>query len=131
MIGTLDQQTRLARVLIIVTDPLGQTSSAPPLILDTLIEAQIEGKPIDNVVRLSRDYVHEGDTVWVLKDGKLEIRETEIIFRDAEYAYIGTGLEDGEEIVITTLATVANGVGLRKVSAESAPSEQSHDGGTE
>jgi hypothetical protein len=121
MIGTLDNQTRLARVLITVPDPLGRKSDAPPLILDTLIEAQIEGRPIEDVVRLSRDYVRDRDTVWVMKDGKLEIRETDIVFRDAQYAYIRGGLTDGEEVVITTLATVADGVGLRKMRDPTAP----------
>lgn len=115
MIGTVDQQTRLARVLITVTDPLGQASDVPPLILDSLIEIQIEGRPIEDVVRLSRDFVHERDTVWVMKDGKLQIRETDVVFRDAEHAFIREGLESGEEVVTTTLATVAEGVGLRRV----------------
>jgi len=123
LIGTLDEQTRLARVLITVPDPLGQKTEAPPLILDTLIEVRIEGKPIEDVVRLSREYVHEGDTVWVMTDDALEIRETDIAFRDAEYAYIRQGLASGEEVVTTTLATVANGVGLRKVGDGSAASE--------
>jgi hypothetical protein len=131
MIGTLDELTRLARVLITVADPLGQKSDAPPLILDTLIEVQIEGKPIENVVRLSREYVHERDTVWVMKNDKLEIRETEIDFRDAEYAYIRSGIESGEEIVITTLATVAEGVGLRNAIDASAPSDESDEGSSE
>ncbi len=115
LIGTLDQQTRLARVLITVDDPLGQNSGVPPLILDTLIETEIEGKPIEDVVRLRREYVRNQDTVWVMKDDKLEIRKTEVVFRDAEYAYIREGLESGEEVVTTTLATVAEGVGLRKI----------------
>ena len=115
MIGTLDQQTRLARVLVTVTDPLGLHSDAPPLILDTYIEARIEGKPIENVVRLNRQYVHDRSTVWVMKDNKLEIREVEIVFQDAAHAYIRQGLESGEEVVATTLATVAEGVGLRKI----------------
>jgi RND family efflux transporter MFP subunit len=126
MIGTLDEQTRLARVLITVPDPLGRTSDAPPLILDTLIEARIEGRTIDDVVRLSRQYVRDRDTVWVMKDGKLEIRETDIVFRDAQYAYIREGLTSGEEVVTTTLATVAAGVGLRKADGTSAPNENSH-----
>lgn len=120
MIGSVDQQTRLARVLITVVDPLGKSSGLPPLILDSLIEAQIEGRPIENVVRLRREYVREGDTVWVKQDNQLQIRDTRVIFRDAEYAYIGEGLEDGDEVVITTLATVAEGVGLRRVD-EAAP----------
>jgi hypothetical protein len=115
----------LARVLITVPDPLARKSESPPLILDTLIEAQIEGRPIENVVRLSRQYVRDRDTVWVMKDNQLEIRETDIIFRDAQYAYIRGGLASGEEVVITTLATVADGVGLRKLGDPSAPNGNS------
>ncbi|QDV84739.1 Multidrug resistance protein MdtA precursor [Stieleria magnilauensis] len=123
MIGTLDQQTRLARVLVTVPDPLGQSSDAPPLILDTLIETEIEGKPIEDVVRLERKLVRDSDTVWVMKDGMLEIRQTDIVFRDADYAYIRSGLDDGDEVVVTTLATVADGVGLRKINDASDPEE--------
>lgn len=116
LIGTLDQQTRLARVLITVDDPLGQKSEDPPLILQTMIETEIEGRPIDDVVRLPREYVRDRDTVWVMNDDQLEIRKTEIEFRDAKYAYIRSGLENGDEVVTSTLATVAEGVGLRKTS---------------
>jgi RND family efflux transporter MFP subunit len=115
MIGALDEETRLARVLVTVDDPLGLKSDVPPLILDTLLEVRIEATPIQDVVRLNREYVHDGDTVWVMNDDKLEIRETEIAFRDPEYAYILSGLESGDEIVTTTLATVADGVMLRKI----------------
>ena len=76
-------------------------------------------------MRLNREYVHERNTVWVMNDGKLEIRETDVAFQDAEYAYIRTGLETGEEVVTTTLATVADGVGLRKVDQDSTAGENS------
>ena len=125
MIGTLDDESRLARVLVTVKDPLSQHTDAPRLILGTLIEAQIEGKAIDGVIRLRREYVRNRDTVWVMKDEKLEIRETSIEFRDAEYAYIRQGLEDGEQVVTTTLATVADGIGLRKIETAADPSESS------
>lgn len=115
MIGSLDQQTRLARVLVTVTDPLGLTSEVPPLILDTIIEVRIEGIPIPDVVRLKRNLVHDGDTVWVMENDQLKIKQTTIAFRDSEYAYVSHGLEDGDEVVTTTLATVADGVQLRKV----------------
>ena len=118
MIGALDQQTRLARVVVTVTDPLGINSDVPPLILGSLIEVRIDGVQIEDVVRLERQYVHDGDTVWVMKDNELDIRETEIAFRDAEFAYVKNGLDSGDEVVTTTLATVANGVQLRKVDEE-------------
>lgn len=124
MIGTLDEQTRLARVLITVPDPLGRDSDVPPLILETLVEAQIEGRVIEDVVRLRREFVRDGGKVWVMTDGKLEIRETEIVFRDAEFAYVRKGLESGDEVVTTTLSTVAEGIGLRKLDESSTPAEQ-------
>lgn len=117
LIGTLDQRSRLARVLITVTDPLARQVDGPPLLLDALVETHIEGRPIEDVVRLSREYVREGDTVWVMRDGQLEIRPTEIVFRDAQHAYVREGLEEGDEVVTTTLATVAEGIGLRKADA--------------
>ena len=113
LIGALDQQTRLARVLIVVDDPLGRENDAPPLILDSLLDTEIEGKPMENVVRLEREFVRDDEKVWVRKDGKLEIRDVEIDFRDGKYVYISSGLDDGDEVVISTLATPAEGIGLK------------------
>lgn len=114
LIGTVDQQTRLARVLIRVKDPLSRNSDLPPLIINTMIDTEIEGRPIANVIRLNREFLRDQDTVWVMKDEKLEIRRPQIEFRDAQYAYIVEGLEAGEEVVTTTLATVVEGIGLKK-----------------
>lgn len=123
LIGALDQQTRLARILITVDDPLGQRTGAPALILGALLKTTIEGRPIEDVVRLPREHVHQGDTVWVMKDEKLDVREAEVIFRDARFAYVRSGLETGEEVVTTTLATVADGIGLRKIDQAANPGD--------
>lgn len=123
MIGTLDPDTRLAQVLITVDDPLARQLEGPSLILDTLIETEIEGRPIENVIRLSRDYLRSRDTVWVMQDEKLEVRTPQIVFRDADYAYISEGLESGDEVVITNLSSAAPGIGLKKVDASAATQE--------
>lgn len=115
LIGTLDDETRLARVLITVPDPLGRNTDAPPLIIGSLIEIQIEGRPMDDVIRLERDYIRGQDTVWVMNEGLLEIRDVEVVFRDAEYAYVKSGLETGDEVITTNLATPAQGIPLRKI----------------
>lgn len=116
-IGALDEQTRLARVLITVEDPLGRQSGRPPLVLDSIVQTVIEGQLLEDVVRLDRDYLRPGDTVWVIKDDKLSIREARVMFRDAEYAYITEGLEDGDEVVLTNLSRVREGAELRRQGA--------------
>lgn len=115
-IGALEEQTRLARVLVKVEDPLANTEEAkgkPKLMIGTFVEVNLQADPVTNVVRLNRDYVRSNNTVWVMKDGKLEIREVEIVLTDDVYAYIRKGLEDGEKVIITDLSTVSNGIGLR------------------
>ena len=115
-IGALEGQTRLARVLVKVPDPLNSKKDAdkPDLIIGSFVEVNIEGKPVSNVVRLNRDFIRPNNTAWVMKDGKLEIRQLQIELTDSEYAYVTEGLEDGDKIVISNLSTVAEGVALRE-----------------
>ncbi|SDM20794.1 efflux RND transporter periplasmic adaptor subunit [Kriegella aquimaris] len=118
-IGALDNQTRLARVLVKVTDPLANEADQegmPTLMIGTFVEVYIQANPVAEVVRLSRDYIRSNETVWVMKDGKLEIREVDIVLNDDEYAYIRKGLVAGEKVVITDLSTVSSGIGLRTAS---------------
>lgn len=116
LVGELDSNTRMARVLVRVHDPLVRETDRrgdPPLILGSFVEVVMEGEPIESVVRLGRDLVRQNDTVWVKTDGTLDIREVDIVFRDQQYAYIRQGLEPGEEVVVTNLATVLQGAALR------------------
>ncbi|MBW8243589.1 efflux RND transporter periplasmic adaptor subunit [Muricauda oceani] len=115
-IGALDNQTRLARVLVRVEDPLAtsdELQGAPKLMIGTFVEVNIQADSIPNVVRLDRDLVRSNQTAWVMKDNLLEIRELDIILTDNQYAYIRSGLQDGDKVVTTNLSTVSNGVELR------------------
>lgn len=122
LIGELDRTTRLARVVISVKDPLARTPDPeqpdrPPLILGSLVEARIQAEPLERVVRIDRGHLRRGDTVWVMKDGKLDIRSVDVEFQDPAHAFIRLGLESGEKIVTSNLATVARDAPLRTAGA--------------
>lgn len=115
-VGALDDQTRLARVLVRVNDPLARedtTNIQRELIIGGFVEAEVQAREIENVVRLNRDYLRTNQTVWVNEDGELSIREVGIILTDAKYAYISQGLEQGENIITTNLSVVSEGARLR------------------
>lgn len=113
-VGALDDQTRQARVLVEVPDPLAKdTASGPELIIGTFVEARVQANEIKDVVRLNRDHLRNNNTVWVMQDDKLNIREVEVLLTDHEYAYITSGLSGGEKVVTTNLSTVAEGIPLR------------------
>lgn len=116
LVGALDAQTRLARVLISVPDPLVRKASMdtlPPLMIGAFVESHIQAREIRDVIRLSRDHLRQGGTVWVMEEDKLSIRNVEIVFQDADYAYISEGLSDNERVVTTDLSTVVEGSDLR------------------
>ncbi len=117
LVGSLDQQTRMARVLIQVEDPLALTeanSGAPALMLGAFVESTLRGRVLDDVVRIERAHLRQDDTVWVMQHRHLDIRSVTVILRDARYAYITDGLKAGDQIVTSGLATVADGAPLRR-----------------
>jgi RND family efflux transporter MFP subunit len=117
LIGELESDTRMATLLVGVADPLATASDAPALIIDSIVEVQVEGKALNNVVRLDRDYVRAGPAVWLYEEGKLAIRPVTIVTEDADFAYLSSGLENGDEVVTTSLATAAAGVHLKRIEA--------------
>ncbi len=122
-VGALDDQTRLAQILVRVPDPMAQADSLmdkPELMIGAFVEAQMIGEEIKEVVRIDRDLVRSNQTVWVMEDGKLAIREVEIILSDAEYAYISKGLKEDDLVVVTNLSTVAEGLELRRAADSTA-----------
>jgi len=128
LIGTLEDQTRMARVLVRVPDPQAYKTDdpdVPRLMLGSFVEVHIPADELEDVVRLNRDYVRDDDTVWVMDDGELNIRDVGVVFRDARYAYIKSGLSGGDQIVTTNLSTVSDGAPLRLEGAGDTASDTS------
>ena len=114
-VGALDDQTRLARILVRVPDPLAKNSEKdkPELMIGSFVEAHMQAEEIEDVVRLNRDLLRSNNTVWVMQNGELKIRDVEILLTDSKYVYIQNGLEDGDKVVVTNLSTVSDGIKLR------------------
>lgn len=126
LVGALEDDTRLARVVVRIPDPLAREEGAegePSLMLGEYLETRLEGEEIDDVVRLDRDYVRDDDTVWVMKEGTLRVRDVDIALRDAEHAFITEGLRDGERVVTSDLSTVREGAELRVKGADDSPDD--------
>lgn len=124
LVGALDAQTRLARVLISVPDPLARSTrydTVPPLMIGTFVEAHMEAREIQDAIRLNRDYLREDQTVWVMENNQLSIRKVNVLFEDADYAYIKGGLSETDRVVTTNLSTVVEGAGLRTEGSGESP----------
>ncbi len=116
LLGSLEGQTRMARVLVSVPDPHAyhdDSADKPRLMIGSFVEASIKGNQLSDVIRLNRDYLRGNETVWVMENGKLDIRNVDIVLQDATYAYISDGLTQQDQIVTTNLSSPTQGAPLR------------------
>ncbi len=107
-------------MLLTVADPLShepESAGLPPLMIGSFVEARIAGIPIQDVIRIDRDYVRKDDTIWIDENGTLRIRDLDIVFRDDEFAYVREGLSTADQVITTNLATVFDGAALRLAEA--------------
>jgi hypothetical protein len=107
----------MAQLLVSVNDPLGladDTSPAPPILIGSYVHVEIEGKSVESVIPIARDYVRDGNRVWIMNDRhQMEIRLVEIVFRDKDVVYVSEGIRPGERIVTTDISSPIEGMPLR------------------
>jgi len=113
----LEEQGRMARVLISVRDPLalkGENSGKPPMLVGTYARVEIEGIALDSVAVIARNVIRDGDRVWIMNDeDKLEIRGVQIAYRGVDDVYVTDGVREGERLVTTDLSAPVEGMPLR------------------
>lgn len=108
--GDLEPQGRLARLIISLPRPLD--AKPVPLLLGEYVRVDIEGRLLENVVRLPRVALREGDTVWVAHNATLDIRPVEVAWTDTQTVLVAKGLREGEVVVVSDLPTPIQGMPL-------------------
>ena len=112
VLGDLDPAGRTARALIAVPRPLDPPEEA--LRLRAYVRVVIEGPEIEGVFRLPISAFREGGFVWVANgEDRLEIRPVELLWQDREQVWIAGGIENGERVVISRIATPIPALQLR------------------
>ena len=118
----------MAQLLVSVKDPLSLhgDSSLPKLLIGSYVRVDIEGIQLLDVFRIKREYLREGNSVWIMNDvNKLEIRPIEIVFRSNDVVYVENGLQEGQRLIITDISAPVEGMDLRlqKMKLETAAGE--------
>ena len=119
LLGDLEPQGRMARVLVAVDDPLllqtRTEGTRLPLLLGSYVRVEIQGKEVENVFALPRTALHGGDKVWIM-DGRdrLEIRSVSVLFRERKRVLVDQGIREGERIVTSPIPIPVQGLKLRE-----------------
>ncbi len=114
--GRLDPQTRLASVLVAVDQPLD--GEGLPLLPDAFVEVTLRGPPREGVFRVPRAAVVDGCCVWVVgPDDTLARRAIDIAWRDADAAFVTSGLAACDRVVVVPLALPIEGQAVEVLGA--------------
>lgn len=115
----LEPQGRMARLLIEVNDPLAlkeENAEKPQLLVDSFVRVVIDGKNLPAALELSREYLRGDNHLWVYDEGgKLTIRDVTVGFKNRDNVLITSGVQSGEAVITTNIATPVEGLALRRM----------------
>jgi RND family efflux transporter MFP subunit len=113
----LEEQGRMARLLVKVVDPLAllpENAGAPRMLIGSYVRVEIEGRELPSAAAIDRNLIQDGDTLWIMDDeNRLDVRQVEIAFRGREQVLVTGGIEPGERLVVSPLPGPAPGMALR------------------
>jgi RND family efflux transporter MFP subunit len=114
LLGSLEAEGRMARILVEVKDPLGLKTAGNnqlPLLIGEYVRIEIDGRQLQNVYRIPRATLRDDANLWIVSnDGKLDIRQVEIIWRDTQTVLLREGLEPGDRLIVSDLASPIPGM---------------------
>jgi len=117
LMGNLESEGRMARLLIAVTDPLRRQSprpEGPPLLLGEYVRVEIEGRVLDNVFTIPRTALRNDNTVWLVKDNdRLDVRKVAPVWRDSKAVVLRDELTAGDRLIVTDLPAPVAGMEVR------------------
>ncbi|MEM6278543.1 MAG: efflux RND transporter periplasmic adaptor subunit [Verrucomicrobiota bacterium] len=117
----IEEATRSLYLVGRVADPYGRNANAsktPPLTIGQFVEAALLSRPVPNLSRLPHQAMRgRSEVVVVGKDNTLEFKKVDLIYESESEVFV-RGLEEGDEVVLTSPARALPG---EKV--EIAPSE--------
>jgi multidrug efflux pump subunit AcrA (membrane-fusion protein) len=97
-------------------DPYGEAAKAAgaPLTVGLFVEAEIEGRRIDQAVVLPRTALRRDNRVLVVDDeNRLRFLPVTVVRADRDEVVIGEGLRGGERVCVSTIETVTDGMAVR------------------
>ncbi len=141
LLGDVDPAGRMARLLIVIDDPLNLRGGSPaesdlPLLIGSYVTAEIHGRTIDGAVVIPRRALRElapeaaeatREGLWIMDgDDRLATREAEVVWRTEDTVIVRgrpggaptqQGLADGERLITSPIATPIEGMKLTVATA--------------
>lgn len=108
---------RQARVMLELAQPMA--AGQPPVLVNDYVDVRLPGREIQAYV-LDSQLLNDDGSVWVVNDSKLYRRQPQVIFRGREKVWIGSGFVDGDQLLLSRLDSVTDGMPVRTSAGKTA-----------
>lgn len=118
IMGDLDPEGRMARVLITIDDPLNLHSGVMngKVLLGSYVKVNIDAGSFNNVYSIPRQALREGDLVWVQdSENKLQIRPVSIVWRRKDDVLVNADIKKGDKLILSRLQAPLPGIKVRNI----------------
>lgn len=120
LLGEVERAGRLARVRVLVEDPLGLDptidETLEPLLIGSYVRVEIAGPRVEDVLELPRAVVRDNQSIWVMDaDRRLRFRDLDVIVGRPDTVLGRVALEPGDEIVSSPLPVAIPGMPLERL----------------
>ncbi len=120
IMGDLDPEGRMARLLIVIDDPLNLHSAHASgrtkgkILLGSYVKVIINAGSFNNVFTIPRQALREGDVIWVKdSDDTLQLRQVNVVWRRKDDVLAKIKLKPGEELILSRLQSPLPGIKVK------------------
>ena len=124
---TIDPTRDTIGLVVAVNDPYGEVipGKRPPLLKGMYTAVEFLS-PAKTELVIPRKAVHQG-RVYVAKDKKLSIRPVQVRYAQGDLVVLESGLEEGEQIIITDVIPVIEGLPINPIVNKALQNKLKHD----
>ncbi|MEH6610392.1 MAG: efflux RND transporter periplasmic adaptor subunit [Halioglobus sp.] len=116
--GVFDERSRALFTVARVEDPYGlKHPERGALRIGTFVNATIQGKAIESLVRLPRYILRAGNNLWVVDaNNRLRNRQVTVLRTGGDQVYVSEGLQENDLISLTTVDSSLDGAEVSIIS---------------
>lgn len=114
----VDSADRQVRIMLAADDPMNP-QTGPVVLVNDYVQVRLFGREIQEAYVVPRRLVSSTGEVWVVNSGKLALRPVEVVYAGREDAWISSGFEDGDQLLLSQVDSAVPGMAVRVAAAKS------------
>jgi RND family efflux transporter MFP subunit len=109
--GRMEENTRTLPIVVEVRN--SHPGPGHPILPGMFVKVKIIGQKMHDLFLLPAGAVREGGAVYVVRNGKIEVKSVKILRRVGNQVYVTRGLSDGDQVITLFPGTALEGMKVR------------------